>query len=96
MQPKDPSKPFYEGVWLGANDLEAEGRFIWAATGQHITYSNWDGKNPNNWREEDCVHLLTSNNGRWNDINCDAPVNTNPPAYQITMCERIIVTGRLT
>ncbi len=95
LQPKNPTKPYFEGYWLGANDLATEGRFVWAATGQPITYTNWDGNNPNNDRDEDCAQILTSNpssNGRWNDITCNSPVTFNPP--QNTMCERILSPGK--
>jgi hypothetical protein len=98
LQPKNPSKPYYEGYWLGANDRTTEGKFVWAATGQPVTYTNWDGNNPDNYKEEDCAQILTSNpsiNGRWNDINCDSPVNTDPRVFQNTMCERITSGGKV-
>ena len=98
LQPKNPTKPYYEGYWLGANDRATEGKFVWAATGQPVTYTNWDGNNPDNYKEEDCAQILTSNpsiNGRWNDINCDSPVNTDPHVFQNTMCERITSGGKV-
>jgi hypothetical protein len=73
----------YAGAWIGANDIKTEGKFVWAATGQPITYSNWYSW-PDNYYEEDCVQLLTMRDGRWNDINCDSPNHK-----QITMCERV-------
>ncbi len=83
---KDPRK-LYEGAWLGANDIETEGKFVWEATGQSITYSNWSLGQPDNWKEEDCVHLMTGSEGKWNDLKCDSP-------KQITMCERVIHPGK--
>jgi hypothetical protein len=92
LQPKNPCKHYYEGYWLGANDIGVEGTFVWAATRQPIPYATWDGNNPNNDRNEDCVQILTSDprsNGRWNDISCDHPgVNQN------TMCEKITRPGK--
>ena len=88
MQPKNPSQQ-YEGVWLGANDIATESNFVWAATGKSVTYTNWKLGQPDNSMDEDCVHLLTESEGRWNDIDCDLPGHK-----QITMCERITSTGK--
>jgi hypothetical protein len=52
FQPNNPNRNYFEGLWLGANDRETEGRFVWAATGQPITYAFWEGANPDNWKEE--------------------------------------------
>ena len=83
FQPRDDSKSIYEGVWIGANDLAVEGKFVWAGTGQPVSYTFWGGANPDNWEEEDCVQLMPSNNGRWNDISCTTGYT------QTTLCERV-------
>jgi serine/threonine protein kinase len=36
----------FGGAWLGGNDLEKEGRWVWS-DGSVINYSNWDQKQPN-------------------------------------------------
>ncbi|KAI6660002.1 hypothetical protein LOD99_14343 [Oopsacas minuta] len=53
--------------WIGLNDLNAEGTFIWA-DGSDSTYRNWTPGEPNNSGDEDCVH--THGNTYWNDLEC--------------------------
>jgi len=58
-------------VWIGFNDVADEGNFVWSS-GQPVTYTNWNGGEPNNSGGlEDWVELFGSN-GRWND-NRDQP-----------------------
>jgi hypothetical protein len=85
LQPKQSG---YEGFWLGANDIQTEGKFVWGATGKPITYSNWDWGQPDNKNGvEDCVQILTSSEreGKWNDLPCETS-----PIKQFTMCERVL------
>merc|ERR1712241_1470145 len=58
-------------AWIGVNDRINEGRYVYP-NGNVITYNNWapDG-NPDNWRNEDCVHLRGMELGEWNDVGCD-------------------------
>ena len=53
--------------WIGLNDINHEGRFVWAS-GSTSRYRNWNGKEPNNLGNEDCVQILT--NSKWNDNKC--------------------------
>ncbi|XP_068189606.1 tetranectin-like [Antennarius striatus] len=63
-----------EGVWLGVNDLVAEG--VWADhTGSSVTYKNWDASNsrspqPDGGPAQNCVTLSAASGGRWFDENC--------------------------
>jgi hypothetical protein len=70
FQPNNPNRNYFEGLWLGANDRETEGRFVWAATGQPITYAFWEGANPDNWKEEaKGIFICTTTNSQpWGDI----------------------------
>jgi len=54
-------------VWIGGNDLKTEGKFIWS-DGCKMSYSKWNAKQPDNKKNEDCVHYAS--NGKWNDLNC--------------------------
>jgi len=55
--------------WLGLNDLEVEGIWLWA-DGTEPGYLHWNNGEPNNSGNEDCTQLLS--NGLWNDIKCSA------------------------
>ena len=52
-------------IWLGINDIDTEGEFV-DSKGNPITFQNWNVGEPNNFRDEDAVEIL-SHNGKWND-----------------------------
>ena len=46
-----------ERSWIGLNDRSVEGSFVW--TSKEITsFRFWAPQQPNNWKNEDCVHTL--------------------------------------
>ena len=53
--------------WIGFNDIDNEGTFIWA-DGTEVTYTGWTGNEPNNAGNEDCTDLSSQN--YWNDLSC--------------------------
>merc|ERR1719158_826815 len=57
--------------WIGLTDRENEGTFVWGSDGSEATYTNWNGREPNNMRKEDCAHIRTNKNNEWNDSKCD-------------------------
>ena len=61
---------WWSNWWIGLNDLEEEGNFIWT-DGAPISYLAWGSGEPNDSNGEDCGHIWTAQNGLWNDINCD-------------------------
>jgi len=58
--------------WIGLNDIENEGKFVWAEGHEEMNFSNWIPGQPNNsGGEEDCVHMAGSlDYGKWNDAPC--------------------------
>ena len=59
-----------EKSWLGLNDISKEGDFTWADRGAG-NFTAWAKNQPNNFREEDCVHALgVEHNYKWNDVKC--------------------------
>ena len=59
-----------EKSWLGLNDKSTEGDFTWADLGR-ANFTAWAKNQPNNYREEDCVHALgLTFNYVWNDVKC--------------------------
>ncbi|XP_053445630.1 collectin-11 [Nycticebus coucang] len=56
-------------VFIGINDLEREGAFVYADRSPMQTFNRWRPGEPNNaFDEEDCVELVAS--GGWNDVAC--------------------------
>ena len=58
-----------EGVWLWA-----DGTTFWEHGMVEGKFSNWLAEQPNNngaEGAENCVVLLSSDEGRWNDLACD-------------------------
>ena len=56
-------------IWIGINDIDQEGVFV-AVDGSDITYTNWDLNEPNNYNNEDAVHIRVGHSKRqkaWND-----------------------------
>ena len=56
--------------WIGLNDLEEEGVYVWS-DGTPLGYEAWNDGEPNNSGEEDCTHFASWASGLWNDIPCD-------------------------
>lgn len=60
-----------QSVWIGGNDLQNEGTFIWSKSGQAINWDNWSRGNPDDTNSnEDCIEFYTFS-GKWNDKLCD-------------------------
>ncbi|XP_042529038.1 collectin-10 isoform X2 [Dipodomys merriami] len=63
------SKSGFFRVFIGVNDLEREGQFVFTDNTPLQNYSNWkDGEPSDPYGHEDCVEMLSS--GRWNDTGC--------------------------
>ena len=61
-----------EHSWLGLTDIDTEGKFIWS-DGTPFNFHYWAKHQPNNFRNEDCVHtlgFLQDHKYEWNDVNC--------------------------
>ena len=56
------------GVWLGLNDLDAEGTFRWS-DGSAVTLTKWERLKPNaKHKLQDCVKVQWKT--EWNDVSC--------------------------
>ena len=68
-------QPYAPHIYLGADDLQEEGTYIWVATGQPVSYVNWapgepTGQGQRGDGEEDCLALESSGGWGWNDMCC--------------------------
>lgn len=58
-------------MWTDAVDLGKEGTWTFFSSGQPLKYSKWKSNEPNNANHsEDCTVLDLSDDGRWDDRNC--------------------------
>ena len=59
-------------TWLGASDLQQEGRFVWAHSEGEVTgFTDWDCDQPDDLGGQDCVHMDARQDYRWDDDNCN-------------------------
>ena len=61
--------PENTGAWIGLNDIETEGDFVWHDMSLS-PYRAWRVDMPDNSGEEDCVEVQA---GGWNDFLCNSP-----------------------
>ncbi|KAM4636299.1 mannose-binding protein A-like isoform 1-T1 [Discoglossus pictus] len=57
-----------KSIFLGMNDIKQEGVFVYP-DGKKITYTNWNHKEPNGGRSENCIQI--TDHGKWIDITCE-------------------------
>ena len=78
------SSKMSNGMYLGLNDIVAEGTHQWQ-TGCASTYRNFLPGEPNNWHDaEDCTVLHNDGREMWNDVHCsmvaECVCEQRPPA----------------
>lgn len=70
-------------AWLGGSDAAVEGTWKWVGgpeAGDILTYSNWNGGEPNNsGGTEDAIQILSGSTGKWNDL----PANGTTLGYVV-------------
>ncbi len=54
------------GIWIGFNDLQHEGQWVWA-DGSDVTYTNWGAGEPNNQESSDFGSIAAYSGGMWSD-----------------------------
>ena len=64
-------------AWIGLNDREQEGRYVWVHNNQLVAYTKLYTGEPNNSYNEDCTLLYheTGRRGRWNYAQCNRAFN---------------------
>ena len=77
---------YWQGIWLGANELAKLGTYTWTSTGQTVGYSNWHSGEPNRMGGvQHCAVMIAGDPGKWDDQACDQD------NYQFIMCEALLV-----
>ena len=56
-------------LWIGLNDISQEGIYVWVS-GSTSAYRSWSAGQPDNFGNEDCVHMLLPSSTVWNDLPC--------------------------
>ena len=59
---------------IGGTDVKHEGTFVWT-DGSSFTFTNWEGNNPNEGGNQDCVTINHVKSGFWDDANCSKQHN---------------------
>jgi hypothetical protein len=80
--------PVTGSMFTGANDIQLEGRWVWAENGDNFYngkygagvpvdgyYSNWADQEPNNSGDSENAGTLVTSSGKWNDLNPATPLN---------------------
>ncbi|VDI25364.1 low affinity immunoglobulin epsilon Fc receptor [Mytilus galloprovincialis] len=59
--------------WLGANDINTEGTFIWSTSNHEFDITDWGPHEPNGHKGENCLDTRIYDDGKlhWNDHSCD-------------------------
>ncbi len=75
---------------IGGSDEVTEGTFVWE-DGSPVLLANWNAGEPNNavgQFEEDCIVVLGSRGGVWNDVPCAPPPPPSTLGTYPFVCER--------
>lgn len=60
-------------TWIGGNDIDEEGHWVWSSGEALEDYTNWHSGEPNNLgNNEDCLELGFYTGGEWNDYQCSS------------------------
>ncbi|MFH1132653.1 MAG: lectin-like protein [Pseudomonadota bacterium] len=59
-------------LWIGFNDIAAEGNWVWQ-NGEPVVFTNWKGGEPNNMPPSENCGCFRKDQGRWYDFPCEAP-----------------------
>lgn len=58
-----------EIFWIGGNDLNTEGTWLWVEDSSPVEYDNWASGQPSNETNSDCMAI--KGDGNWADENCN-------------------------
>ncbi|KAG8005153.1 Lactose-binding lectin l-2 [Nibea albiflora] len=56
-------------TWIGLSDTQKEGGWMWS-DGSAVDFVSWNRNEPNGQEFENCVHMNSGTERRWNDMSC--------------------------
>lgn len=57
-------------LWIGGNDRDKEGSFVWSSDNKPLDFNNWSPVQPNSYTgNEDCIGVIYPG-GKWADFRC--------------------------
>ncbi|XP_060064868.1 C-type mannose receptor 2-like [Ylistrum balloti] len=56
-------------IWIGANDIDSDGVFVWENSGDPVRYTDWSLDSPSNTTDIQSCARLKAGEG-WKDISC--------------------------
>jgi len=59
-------------MWIGANDRDEEGSWVWAREGSKIGSTQWEDDEPNGKENDNCAVTNWNSPGKWNDDACES------------------------
>ena len=66
----DAGKPFSDGIWIGVNDVDREGHYVYDSTMTQVHFTNWRSGQPDG-ENDDCTCFDEDSEGQWRDYGCD-------------------------
>lgn len=67
---------YSDSYWIGINDLQEEGTWVWVNSNTEATFTNWTRGQPDNAvNNENCGIIQKGYNYLWNDGQCYAALN---------------------
>ncbi|XP_048772005.1 collectin-11-like [Ostrea edulis] len=61
----------HTSFYIGVNDIFLEGEWVYAYVRTPLKVQPpWINGGPDNFHEEDCVELYSTNDGKWTDVKC--------------------------
>lgn len=59
-------------AWIGGNDIEEEGNYVWTSNNTKISFTDWAPNQPNNYgKYQHCIRYEFNTQWIWNDERCE-------------------------
>lgn len=72
--------------FIGGSDVDHEGTWTWI-DGSAFQFSNWGEDEPSGDNTENCLEMVGTKNGTWNDVPCDASHSEKAAICSFDLCK---------